>query len=65
MRDSTLPAASHGPLTACGGCERVPHGGKTRPVSANICSNVSKPATSCFGRFLEGASPEKAIGQLA
>ena len=65
MQDSTLSAAPHGPFTDCGGGQGVPQGsGKTRPVSANICLAVSKPATSCYGRFLEAASPEKAIDQL-
>jgi hypothetical protein len=65
MQDSTLSAAPHGPFTDCGGCQGVPQGsGKTRPASANICLAVSKPATSCYGRFLEPASPEKAIDQL-
>ena len=37
---------------------------KTRPVGANLCLQVSKPAPRRFGCFLEAASPDRGGGQL-
>ena len=60
-----FPQRLVGRLIDSSGCERLREGSeKTRPVSANIRLKVSKPATSCFGCFLEAASPDKGIGQL-
>src|SRR6266851_4215552 len=40
-------------LIACGECVGLPEGSeKTRPVSADIGLKVSKPAPSCFDRFV-------------
>src|ERR1700682_1604998 len=60
-----FPQCLVGRLIDSGRCKRLREDSeKTRPVSANLCRKVRKPAPCCFGCFLEAASPDRGGGQL-
>jgi hypothetical protein len=52
------------PIARRGGVSLPEGDEKARPVSADLSLKVGESATSCFGCFLEAASPDKSIGQL-